>query len=123
MANKNLNALVLTGATATTNGPDMDNNGSAGGHFVINIGTITGTAPTATFTIQGKDPLSGQYYTILASTALNATGATVLKVFPGLTAAANSVASDIIPPTWRVIMTAGGTVTNLTATVAANLVD
>ena len=53
-------------------------------------------------TLQGKDPVSGQYYTILASAALASTGLTVLKVYPGLTAAANTVVNDVMPTIYRV---------------------
>lgn len=124
MANSQTIAMLLSAATASTNGPDMENIGGRGVQLVINITTLTGTVPTATFTIQGKDSsATPQYYNILASTALAATGVTVLKVYPGLTAAANTVANDVLPATWRVILTAGGTVTNLTATVTANIIN
>jgi hypothetical protein len=91
--------------------------------FVIDITSITGSAPTATFTVQGKCPLSGKYYTIIASAALNTAATTVLRVYPGLTAATNLTVSDVVPNIFRVICTAGGTVTDLDATVSANLVD
>jgi hypothetical protein len=122
MANQHLMALALTNVTATTNGGDLQNLGGRYAHVVINITSITGTAPTATFTVQGKDAISGSYYTILASTALNAAATTVLRIGPGLTAAANLVANDVMPPTFRVIMTAGGTITDLDATVGVSLV-
>lgn len=122
MANATLTALVLSNATASANGPDLENIGHKGAVVVIDVTSITGTTPTATFTLQGKDPASGKYYTILASSALNATGTTTLKVHPGLTAAANSVANDIVPRCFRVICTTGGTVTDLDATVGVSLV-
>ena len=121
MANSVINALALSAVTASVNGGDLPNSENKFAHVVINITTLTGTTPTATFTVQGKDPLSGVYYTILASTALNGTGTTVLKIGPGLTAAANLVVNDILPRNFRVILTTGGTVTNLTATVAVLL--
>ena len=65
----------------------------------VNISAIT--AGSAVVTIQGKDP-SGNYYTVLASASLTATGETVLTVYPGTTAAANSVANDVLPRQWRV---------------------
>lgn len=122
MVNRCLRAMTLTAVTASSNGDDMDNMSSDTAHVIINITTLTGTTPTATFTVQGKDEASGTYYTLLASTVLNATGQTVLRIGPGLTAAANLVANDIIPKTFRVILTTGGTVTNLTATVGVNLI-
>lgn len=123
MANQNLTALRMLNATASANGPDLDNLSARAAQVVIDITSITGTTPTATFTVQGKDEASGKYYTILASAALNAAGTTVLKIGPGLTAAANSVANDILPRTFRVICTTGGTVTDLDATVGVSLIN
>lgn len=122
MANHYLLPLNVSGVTASVNGNDMDNQGRIAGHFIINITTLTGTAPTATFTVQGKDDFTGTYYTLIASTALSTTGQTVLRVLPTGIVTANAVANDMVPKTWRVIVTTGGTVTNLTATVGANLI-
>lgn len=120
--NRTINALILTNATASVNGQDLVNDEGRSAHVVIDITSVTGTTPTATFTVQGKDPISGKYYTILASTALNAIGTTVLKIGPGLTAAANTVVNDVVPRTFRVICTTGGTVTDLDATVGVSLI-
>lgn len=120
--NFNTTAMILSAAAANANGPDMDNIGYKGGKFVIDITAISGTTPTATFTLEGKDEVSGKYYTILASAALNATGTTVLTVFPGLTAAANTVANDVLPKLWRVRVTIAGTTPSVTATVGASLI-
>lgn len=123
MANQVIEALRLLNATASANGLDLENISGKAAHVVIDITSITGTAPTATFTVQGKDPVSGKYYTILASTALAATGTTVLKIGPNFAAAANVAANDILPRKFRVICTVGGTVTDLDCTVAVSLVD
>ena len=115
-------ALFATDSgNVSLDGPDMENLHHRGGHFVIDIDKIEGTAPTALFTVQGKDA-NGNYYTLLASTALNATGVTVLKIYPGLVVAANAAANDIVPRHYRVIMTKGGTVTFLTFKVSVALV-
>lgn len=124
MANTETGAIIThTAASAGANGADMDGSRAKGVLLYVYISAITGTTPTLTVTLQGKSPASGQYHTILASTALNATGLTVLKVYPGLTAAANSVANDILPPTFRVITAIGGTTPAVTATVSAALIS
>lgn len=123
MANQNLEALRLLNAVAGANGADLENPYGKAAHVVIDITSITGTAPTATFTVQGKDAVSGKYYTILASAALNAIGTTVLKIGPNFTAAANVAANDIVPRKFRVICATGGTVTDLDCTVGVSLVD
>lgn len=102
-ARGNFDATVLASAarTATVASADQTNYNGRGLHLVIDVTAITAT-PSVTFTIQGKDELSGEYYTILASAAITGTGTTVLRVFPGATAAGNTVANDILPRIWRV---------------------
>jgi len=92
--------------TATVNGDDISNDDARGAIVVIDCTAVAAT-PSVVFTVQGKDPLSGKYYTILTSTAITATGTTVLRIYPGLTAAANVTVSDILPTVWRVIATHG----------------
>lgn len=117
----NSDKLILASAarTATNNSVDLQNLLHRGVHLVIDVTAVAAT-PSVVFTIQGKDPLSGQYYTILASAAVTATGTTVLRVFPGATAAANTVANDWLPQTWRVLATHGDA-DSITYTVHAAL--
>lgn len=107
-ARNNINATALASAarTASVNSADQVNYNSRGLHLVIDVTAITST-PSITITIQGKDNLSGQYYTILASAAITTVSTVVLRVGPGLTAAANLVANDLLPRTWRVSVTNG----------------
>ena len=71
--------------------------------------------------IEGKDLISGKYYTVLASAAITGTGTTVLKVYPGITASANASASDILPRTWRVTATHANT-DSITYSVGASVI-
>lgn len=112
--------LAAQGA-GTVNSADQTNVNGRGLHLTIDI-TVQGGTPTTTVTIQGKDPVSGKYYTILVSTALAAVATTVLRVYPGLTAAGNLIANDILPRTWRVSATVGGGTPAVTATIAACVV-
>lgn len=119
----NVSAVTaLAAASVGANGADQLNLNARGLKLVIDITTITGTTPTLTVTIQGKDPVSGKYFTILASAALNATGTTVLTVYPGLTASANVTANDVLPRDWRVITAIAGTTPAVTATIGASLI-
>jgi hypothetical protein len=104
---------TLVGAGA--NGLDQINATGRGLVLVIDITAFAGTS--VTFTLQGKDPASGKYYTIIASAALAAVATTVLRVYPGLTAAANLVVSDVLPRTFRLI--SAGTFNNTTFTAGA----
>lgn len=104
--------------TASANSADFGNEGYRGVHVVIDATAATAT-PSVVFTIEGKDPVSGKYYTILASAAVTGISTTVLRVFPGATAAANTVANDGIPGTWRVTATAADA-DSITYSVAAS---
>ena len=98
--NTDITLLASAARTATTASSDLTNYNGTGVHVVIDV-TAASATPSVVCTIQGKDALSSQYYTILASAAITGTGTTVLRVFPAATAAANTVANDIIPRTWR----------------------
>lgn len=123
MANReNLHVPLLASAarTATVNTADQINPGKSGVEIIIDVTAIAAT-PSVVFTIQGFDPLSGKYYTILASAAITGTGTTVLRVGPGLTAAANTVANFNLPRNWRVACTHGDA-DSITYSLAAQLV-
>lgn len=116
-----INLLTLTAAAASVNGADNQNPFAPGATIVVDITAITGTTPSLVITIEGKDPVSGKYYTILQSASLTAVGTTVLRVYPTLTAAANVTANSLLPKTYRVRATIAGTTPAVTATVGASL--
>ena len=111
-------ATLTAAAAGTVNGPDMTCSGSALS-VGVNITALTGTSPTLQVTISGKDAASGQYYTVLQSAVLAATGFTLLQIGAGLVAAANSVANAVMPSTFRISYTVGGTTPAVTATIGA----
>jgi hypothetical protein len=96
---------------------DQQNLGRRGLKLTVDI-TANAGAFTFTVTIQGKDPLSGKYYTLLQSAALAANGTTILTVYPGVTPAANVAVSDVLPSTWRVSVTLA--TSNATATIGGS---
>lgn len=73
---------------------------------VIDV-TAVGVTPSVTPLIEGMDVASGKSWTLLQGAALVAVGTTVLKVAPGLVAAANVAANDIVPERIRLTMTHG----------------
>lgn len=113
---------TLTAASVSVNSADQANNYYRCVHVVVDITVITGTGPTLTVTIQGKDAVSGKYYPILASAALSTVSTTVLKVCPGITATANVSVSDLLPRDWRISSTIAGTTPAVTATIAVSYV-
>ena len=113
--------MVSAARTATNNSGDISNWTGRGAHITIDT-TAAGTSPSTVFTVQGKDETSGGYYTILASAAITGTGTVVLRVYPGLTAATNVTANDILPKTWRVLATHGNS-TSHTYSVGASVIN
>lgn len=121
MANNEPRALLASAArTATVATSDQSNTEHRGVVVIIDV-TAIASSPSVVATIQGKDEISGKYYTILASAAIEATGTTVLRVFPGATAATNLVANDVLPSTWRVNLVHADT-DSITYSVAAQVV-
>lgn len=95
----------------TINGPDIDTTGCSFLNVVVDL-TAVGSSGTLVVTIQGKDPASGKYYDILASSSLASNATTRLKVGPTIAASANATAQDYLPKTIRikqVVGTAGST--------------
>lgn len=106
--------------TADGNSGIQTNRIHRGAHIVIDVTADPGTA-SVVFTVQGFDPTSEKFYTILASAAVTAVGTTVLRIYPGLTAAANTAANDVLPRKWRVLADHADA-ESITYTVGASLV-
>lgn len=94
---------VLSSAarTATPDTYEYEVSGYRGLHLTIDA-TASAATPSVVVTILGVDRASSSTYTLLASAAITGTGTTVLRVGPGLTAAANTVANDVLPPVIRI---------------------
>lgn len=114
--------VTLSAASAGGNSSDQTNMNGRGVQVGINITAISGTSPTLTVTVQGKDAASGAYYTILASASLNATGFTLLTVYPGAATTANVSTPIPLPRTWRILYAITGTGPSVTATVGASVI-
>lgn len=98
------NFVLQASGVITANGNSFDavNYNGKGLKLFIKTGAFGSGASAITVTIQGKDPVSISYYSILTSASLTASTFTVLSVYPGLTASANVTANDVLPRTWNV---------------------
>ena len=103
---ENVDEIELASASRTTTqtGPDERNSYHRGLYVVLDMTTV-GTG-SVTLTIQGKDIASGKYYTVLAGAAVTTNSTNIYKVYPGLTASANAVANEVLPSTYRILVTA-----------------
>lgn len=101
-ANGYVTMLSSAARTATPSVATFDNPDWHGGHFVLNVSVVPGSAPSTVLTIRGVDPLSLATYALgpsgLISAAITATGATVLKLFPALTTSGTVTVNDVLPP-------------------------
>lgn len=99
------NAQLLASAAISSNGNSGDQGlpqTTKGIYLYINTGAFGASESTMTVTIQGRDPVSGQYFTILTSASLSASTFYSLLVYPGTTASANLVANQPMPKTFRI---------------------
>lgn len=114
--------LTLTAqAPGTVTSTDQTNFNGRGVKLGINITADSAGTALVVVTIQGKDIVSGQYYTILTSASIAAVGFSTLTVYPAITVTANVAASDILPRTWRVSVTVSGAGT-ASATVGSSTI-
>lgn len=108
-----------TGAkTATFNGATQTNYNARGATVVINMGTVSGTSPTLVAKLQGSADGGTTWYDIpgAVTPTISASGLTVLTIYPGAVAVANSVINALLPRTWRLVYTIGGTSPSFTIT-------
>lgn len=92
-----------TTSAATLTSTDRTNSGWRGVMVIVNISARIGG--TYTPKIQGKDPLSGNYFDLLVGSSLATTTTTSLTVYPGVASVTNMSANNVLPATWRVVLT------------------
>jgi len=104
MANIEGTAFASAARTATVSCDDITNLGGKGIVVILDV-TASAATPSITLKVQGKDPVSEEYYDILESAAVTGTSTNVYRVHPDLTASPNLIAKDVIPKTFRITMT------------------
>lgn len=103
-------AFPILASAARTAAPDTQEFevfGTIRGLVVVIDATAVTATPALTVTIAGVDRRSGKLFTLLASAAIATVSTVTLRVGAGLTAAADLVANDLVPPVFRVTCTHG----------------
>lgn len=116
MSNFNVASAVRN---ATLVGSDINKNpGIAGVKAFLDVTVVPGV-DTVQLVCEAKDRASGKYVQLLACAARATTGTDMLTIYPGITAAANVSASDVLPDTYRfrVVHSAG---TNFTYSLSSD---
>ena len=119
--NKDIILLASAARTVETESEEQTNTRGKGLHIIIDV-TVDPATASITPKIQGKDPASGKWYDVLVGVAIVAIGTTVIKVYPGIAAAANVAASDILPAHWRFQMAVADT-DSITYSVGATVIN
>lgn len=111
--------------TATGNGATQTNTGYKGVNLFIILGTVSGTTPTCVFKLQGSVDGGTNWYDIPGATTASLTASTNvgIQAYPGLPTLAGSTTtgttatiSAVLPRSWRVVWTIGGTTPSFTIT-------
>jgi len=96
--------LASAERTATVSVSGIDTFDAPAAYFVLDV-TVDGAAASLTWKVDYLDYASGKYINLLTGAAVAATGTTVYKISPALTAAANSIAQEHLPKTLKVTVT------------------
>ena len=76
------------------------------------ITTAVGVTPSTVFSIQGWDPASSTWETLISSAAVIATGTTSIQVNPGSASVTNVSAQRVVRQKMRVLATHGNAVSH-----------
>lgn len=117
--NETVTLLASAAHTTTQTSADLLNyNGLSMLDLILDV-TTPGTG-SITVTINGKDPASGKYYLLLGGAAVTTTTTNRYRVGPYLAAVANSIAQDVLPRVFQVVVTANNA-NSMTYSVGYNL--
>ena len=94
-------SLPSAARTAAVTGPDIHQANADGVRVILDV-TVDPAAASITVSIQGKDPISGKYYTLLGGAAVAAVGTNVYTIYPSITAVANVSAPNVLPSIFRI---------------------
>lgn len=110
--------------TASGTGTIATNHNARGARFVVNVTAVSGTTPTMTVRLQySYDGANFIDYdtTNLQTAPITANGQYVFDVYPGLATTANASRNGILPRTFRLVWTIGGTTPSFTFATYAHL--
>jgi hypothetical protein len=95
--------LASEARTTTQTTADQTNYNGRGIHVILDVTAITDT-PSIVLKIEGKSA-SGIYYTLLEGAAVTGVSKNIYKVMPWAANVANVSAADLLPRTWRIVIT------------------
>lgn len=99
------NQYLASGSRNSTQTQADQTNTLYRGIAVILDVTVIGTG-NITLEIDAKDSVSGKYYVLLTGAAVSSNSTNVYTVYPSIVNTANVSASNVLPKTWRIKVTA-----------------
>jgi len=102
--NSDIEVYASAARTATPTSVDIFNHCGAGIHIILDV-TVDPASASITLKLEGKDPTSGKFYTILEGAAVISVSTNVYIAFPGAAETANVSANDFIPSFLRITVT------------------
>lgn len=96
--------LLASEARTAQASVEVDDNDMVGATFVLDITAGASASDTVTLNIDGYDEVSGKWYTILDSAALQTNATTAYTVFPSATVTANVSANNFLPQKFRAVV-------------------
>lgn len=103
--NTAVSILASAERTTTQTQADQTNLYHRGIRVVLDV-TVNGAGGSITLEIDAKDAVSGKYVPLLTGAAVTDTRTVTFLVYPSAAAVANLAVSDVLPLTWRVLVTA-----------------
>lgn len=93
--------ILASAARTTLQSVTVTNSQGYRGVIIIIDTTVDPSTASITPTIAGVSTLGSDDYTMLTGAAIADVGVIVLQVYPGAVAAANTIAQNWLPPTWK----------------------
>lgn len=118
MSNYDGTALASAARTATTNSADLGNPDARG--VMVFFDVTAGATLLLTLSIEGKDPASGKYVSLMSGASVTGVATNMYVLHPAITETANVDAAVPLPATWRIKVTHGNA-TSTTYTVGYSL--
>jgi hypothetical protein len=103
--NADVSILTSSARTTTQTQADQTNLWHRGIRIVLDV-TVNGAGGSITLEVDAKDAVSGKYVPMLTGAAVTDVRTVSYLVYPSATPAANLAASDSLPLTWRIVVTA-----------------
>lgn len=106
---RNTLPFPLQASRTTTSSVIVQTKGATGVIATINVTDLQATTPSLILSIEGYDPSTASFYTILADAAVATVTSSSISIAPGLPATANVSIPAVLPDTIRVTVSHGDT--------------